>query len=78
MAKGLIQRIAAFLYLHTNKREDVGSYQCMAPPHPYPSTPTAPLCACLFGLICKVYSFSFRKTCVNVRLEKPLILLRAI
>lgn len=29
LSKGLIQRIAASLYLHTNKKEDVDSYRCL-------------------------------------------------
>lgn len=67
LSKRLIQRIAASPYLHTNKREDVDSYRCLPPS----------ACLRVSGYLPVFPSFS-SKSCGDVRLEKPLGLLRAI
>lgn len=67
LPKGSIQRIAASLYLHTNKREDVDSYRCLPPP----------LRPCMSLVICQFFPLH-PKSCGDVRLEKPLGLLMAI
>lgn len=54
ISKGLIQRITASPYLHTNKKGDVDSYRCL------PTRPP-PLRACTSLVICQISSFKNQK-----------------